>query len=118
GRGTEIQILREIHFPHSLGLLYSAFTAFLGFEVNEGEYKVMGMAPFGEPRYLDQVYRLLQVEEDGSFRLDLDAFAFHRSTDRTFGPRFEALFGRPRDPRLPFFTTRTGGPPAAGRPPG
>ena len=57
GRGTEIKLLKEIRFPHSLGLLYSAFTAFLGFEVNEGEYKVMGMAPFGTPRYVDKVLK-------------------------------------------------------------
>src|SRR4029450_503138 len=66
GKGKEISILKEIRFPHSLGLLYSAFTAYLGFEVNEGEYKVMGMAPFGEPKYLDKVYRLIQVEKAGS----------------------------------------------------
>ncbi len=110
GRGTDLRILQEIRFPHSLGLLYSAFTAFLGFEVNEGEYKVMGMAPFGRPRYLDQVYRLIRVAPDGSFELDMDAFTFHRSTDRTFGPAFERLFGRPRDPRLPFFTRASGYP--------
>ena len=57
GKGTEIKLLKEIRFPHSLGLLYSAFTAFLGFEVNEGEYKVMGMAPFGKPRYVDKVQK-------------------------------------------------------------
>src|SRR5262249_50422443 len=71
GRGREITLLEEIRFPHSLGLLYSAFTAFLGFEVNEGEYKVMGMAPFGKPRYLDKVYKLIRVEADGSFQLDM-----------------------------------------------
>ena len=75
GKGREITILKEIRFPHSLGLLYSAFTAYLGFEVNEGEYKVMGMAPFGEPKYLDKVYRLIRVEKDGSFQLDMDYFA-------------------------------------------
>src|SRR5919109_3611192 len=77
GVGTEIKILNQITFPHSLGLLYSAFTAFLGFEVNEGEYKVMGMAPFGKPRYLDKVYRLMRVESAGSFHLDMDYFAFN-----------------------------------------
>jgi carbamoyltransferase len=118
GRGNELRILDEIRFPHSLGLLYSAFTAFLGFEVNEGEYKVMGMAPFGTPRYLDEVYKLIRVEADGSFALDMDAFVFHRSTDRTYGSRFEQLFGPPRDPRRPFFTRHSGYPSYFGpRPP-
>jgi len=71
GEGSAITLTREIRFPHSLGLLYSAFTAFLGFEVNEGEYKVMGMAPFGQPRYLDKVWKLIRQEADGSFRLDM-----------------------------------------------
>ena len=61
GDGTNIRLLREIRFPHSLGLLYSVFTAFLGFEVNEGEYKVMGMAPYGQPRYVDKVWKLIEV---------------------------------------------------------
>ncbi len=65
GDGTNIRLLREIRFPHSLGLLYSVFTAFLGFEVNEGEYKVMGMAPYGEPRYVDKVWKLIEVSRDG-----------------------------------------------------
>lgn len=117
GKGNELRILEEIRFPHSLGLLYSAFTAFLGFAVNEGESKVMGMAPFGEPRYRDQVYKLVQVEDDGSFALDMDAFAFHRSPDQTFGARFERLFGAPRDPGTPFFTDRTGYPAELGPPP-
>jgi carbamoyltransferase len=110
GKGTDIRLTQEIRFPHSLGLLYSAFTAFLGFEVNEGEYKVMGMAPFGTPRYVDQVYDLIRVEPDGSFTLDMDAFVFHRSTDRTFGARFERLFGPPRDPKSHFFTEESGYP--------
>ncbi len=104
GRGTDITLLKEIRFPHSLGLLYSAFTAFLGFEVNEGEYKVMGMAPFGTPRYVDQMYKLIRVSADGSFELAMDYFSFHHSTDRTFNRKFEALFGPPRDPKLNFFT--------------
>jgi carbamoyltransferase len=110
GRGNDVRLLHDIRFPHSLGLLYSAFTAFLGFEVNEGEYKVMGMAPFGRPRYVDEVYKLIRVDDDGSFSLDMDAFVFHRSTDKTFGPRFERLFGPPRDPRSRFFTTGSGYP--------
>lgn len=110
GKGTEITLLNEIRFPHSLGLLYSAFTAYLGFEVNEGEYKVMGMAPFGEPKYLDKAYRLIRVENDGSFQLDMDYFSFHHSTDRTFNGKFVDLFGPPRDPKALFFTPRSGYP--------
>ena len=110
GEGTEIKLRKEIRFPHSLGLLYSAFTAFLGFEVNEGEYKVMGMAPFGVPRYIDKVHKLIHVEQDGSFELNMDYFSFHRSTDRTFTARFADLFGAPRDPRMHFFTPDTGYP--------
>jgi carbamoyltransferase len=110
GKDREITILKEIRFPHSLGLLYSAFTAYLGFEVNEGEYKVMGMAPFGEPKYLDKVYRLIRVERDGSFELDMDYFSFHHSTDNTFNGKFVDLFGSPRDPRSFFFTPTSGYP--------
>jgi carbamoyltransferase len=110
GRGTLIKLLKEIRFPHSLGLLYSAFTAFLGFEVNEGEYKVMGMAPFGSPRYVDQVRKLVRIHDDGSFELDLDYFSFHYSPDRTFSNKFESLFGAPRDPRALFFTSTSGWP--------
>ena len=110
GQGNDLRIRKEIRFPHSLGLLYSAFTAFLGFEVNDGEYKVMGMAPFGKPRYVGEVYKLIRLESDGSFTLDMDAFVFHRSTDKTFGGRFERLFGPPRDPQSLFFTQQSGYP--------
>ncbi len=110
GKGTEITIHNEIKFPHSLGLLYSAFTAFLGFEVNEGEYKVMGMAPFGRPKYLDKVYKLIQVERDGSFQLDMDYFTFHHSTNRTYSKKFVDLFGPPRSPEALFFTLDSGYP--------
>jgi len=102
GQGTDIRLLEEIRFPHSLGLLYSAFTAFLGFEVNEGEYKVMGMAPYGEPKYLDEVYRLIRVNADGSFELNLDYFSFQHSAEATFNTRFEHLFGNPRNPAQRF----------------
>ncbi len=110
GKGTEIRLLKEIRFPHSLGLLYGAFTAFLGFEVNEGEYKVMGMAPFGTPRYRDEVYRLIRVGRDGGFELDMDYFSFHCSTDRMFNRKFVELFGPPRDPGAYFFTGASGYP--------
>ena len=110
GKGTDIKLLKEIRFPHSLGLLYSAFTAFLGFEVNEGEYKVMGMAPFGKPRYVDKVQKLIRIDRDGGFELDLDYFCFHYSTENTFNGKFTALFGPPRDPKAHFFTAGSGYP--------
>jgi carbamoyltransferase len=110
GKGTDIQLRQEIRFPHSLGLLYSAFTAFLGFEVNEGEYKVMGMAPFGTPRYVDKVHKLIRLGGDGSFELDMDYFAFHYSAAQTFNHRFVELFGPPRDPQANFFTPSSGYP--------
>src|SRR5216117_2422110 len=118
GRGTDIRVLREIRFPHSLGLLYSAFTAFLGFEVNEGEYKVMGMAPFGKPRYVDKVHKLIGLQRDGSFELNMDYFSFHWSTERTFSRKFVDLFGAPRDPAAPFFTPTSGYPSYFGERPG
>jgi carbamoyltransferase len=110
GKGTEIRLLKEIRFPHSIGLLYSAFTAFLGFEVNEGEYKVMGMAPFGVPRYEDKVHKLINIGSDGSFELDMDYFSFHCSTENTYNQKFIDLFGTPRNPQSHFFTPETGYP--------
>ncbi len=118
GKGTDLKLLKEIHFPHSLGLLYSAFTAFLGFEVNDGEYKVMGMAPFGKPRYMDKVYKLIRLGSDGSFELDMDYFSFHHSARNTFNRKFERLFGPPRDPKVPFFTPASGYPSYFGGKPG
>jgi carbamoyltransferase len=110
GRDTQIRFNKQIDFPHSIGLLYSAFTAFLGFEVNEGEYKVMGMAPYGTPRYVDKVWKVVQQNGDGSFSLDMDYFCFQHSTDRMFNQRFADLFGEPRPPNMPFFTESTGYP--------
>jgi carbamoyltransferase len=110
GCGTGVKLLREMRFPHSVGLLYSAFTAFLGFEVNEGEYKVMGMAPYGRPRYVDEVHKLVRIETDGSVWLDMSYFCFHRSTQRTFNGKFTDLFGVPRDPSWHFFTHDSGYP--------
>ena len=108
GKGTEITLTKEIKFPHSLGLLYSAFTAFLGFRVNNGEYKVMGMAPYGKPRYVDRIYdNLLEVASDGSFWVNMDYFSYHYSIQRTFSSKFEDLFGKPRDPKMNFFTSHT-----------
>ena len=99
-RATGSTSPRELHFPHSLGLLYSAFTSFCGLEVNDGEYKLMGMAAYGQPRYVDRVHRLIDVASDGSFSLDMDYFSFHRSTRRMYSDRFVKLFGEPRPPSL------------------
>ena len=118
GCGNDIRLLKQIEFPHSLGLLYSAFTAFLGFEVNEGEYKVMGMAPYGEPRYVDKVWKLVKQNQDGSFSLDMDYFCFHHSTDQTYNRKFIQLFGEPRPSKMLFFTDKTGFPKYFGTPPG
>ena len=110
GHGTDLKLLGEIRFPHSLGLLYSAFTAFLGFEVNEGEYKVMGMAPFGSPEYREKVAKLIKLGTDGSFRLDMKYFCFDRSSTDTYNEKFVELMGAPRAPELPFFTEGSGYP--------
>ena len=108
GEGSSIKLLNEIKFPHSLGLLYSAFTAFLGFRVNNGEYKVMGMAPYGKPRYMDKIYdHLIRVADDGSFALNMDYFSYHYSDKKTFNKKFVELFGDPRGPELDFFTSDT-----------
>ena len=99
GRGSEMHLTHEIRFPHSLGLLYSAFTAFLGFQVNEGEYKVMGMAPYGKPKYVEKVRQVVRSYEDGSLWLDLRYFSFHHSTERSFSRKFVELFGPPANPK-------------------
>lgn len=101
GRGNKIEIKKEIRFPHSLGLLYSAFTAYCGFEINEGEYKLMGMHPYGKPQYVDKIYELIDVAEDGSLWHDMRYFSYHFSTNDTLSTAFEEHFGRPRrDPKL------------------
>jgi len=108
GKNTDIKLFKEIKFPHSLGLLYSTFTAFLGFKVNNGEYKVMGMAPYGQPKYVEKIYdNLVKVASDGSFWLNMDYFSYHYSEEKTFNSKFERLFGQPRDPGLKFFTSKT-----------
>ncbi|NIA12767.1 MAG: hypothetical protein GWP08_01710 [Nitrospiraceae bacterium] len=95
GRGNRIRILKEMKFPHSLGLLYSAFTYFTGFKVNSGEYKLMGLAPYGEPRFAPDILReLIDIRDDGSFRLNLDYFAYCGGLRMT-NWRFAELFGGP-----------------------
>ncbi|OGO35243.1 MAG: hypothetical protein A2W35_11135 [Chloroflexi bacterium RBG_16_57_11] len=106
-RVNSIDLFDEIKFPHSLGLLYSAFTAFLGFQVNEGEYKVMGMAPYGFPNRVDDVYKLIEVADDGGFRLNMDYFMYHYSTKRTFSDKFVKLWGEPRVHNSMFYTPTT-----------
>lgn len=95
GEGNNVEILKELKFPHSLGLLYSAFTAYCGFRINSGEYKLMGLAPYGEPRYVAKIYdNLIDVKDDGSLRLNLDYFHFLRGFKMT-NKKFDQLFGGP-----------------------
>ncbi len=92
-----ITLLREVRFPHSLGMLYSTFTSYLGFPVNEGEYKVMGLAAYGQPSMVDDVRKLLQRTPDGAFQLDLSYFDFHTTAEHSYSARFLELFGPPRN---------------------
>jgi carbamoyltransferase len=95
GRGSDLRIVKEIHFPHSIGLLYSAFTYYTGFKVNSGEYKVMGLAPYGEPRFKQLILdKLVDLKADGSFRLDMSYFNYATGLTMTNG-KFSALFGEP-----------------------
>jgi carbamoyltransferase len=105
GRGKDLKILNELHFPHSLGLLYSAVTYYLGFKVNSGEYKVMGLAPYGQPIYADRIIEhLMDLKEDGSFRLDLSYFDYCTGLTMT-NQKFADLFGEPvRDPEKDLLT--------------
>ncbi len=102
GRGNDLKVIKEIHFPHSLGLLYSAFTYYTGFKVNSGEYKVMGLAPYGEPKYRDLILEeLLDLKDDGSFRLNMTYFDYCTGLSMT-NEKFDALFGAPaRSPEQP-----------------
>lgn len=96
GRGNRLEIFKELHFPHSLGLLYSAFTYYLGFKVNSGEYKVMGLAPYGEPKYAQTILdHLIDLKPDGSYRLDQSYFDYCTGLTMT-NAKFDALFGAPR----------------------
>jgi carbamoyltransferase len=102
GEGNKLRLLREITFPHSLGLLYSAFTYFTGFKVNSGEYKLMGLAPYGEGKYTDLIKReLIDVREDGSFRMNMDYFGYLDGLEMTNGKFSELFGGPPRPPESP-----------------
>src|SRR6266404_6148968 len=101
GGAAKLELLREVRYPHSLGMLYSTFTAYLGFPVNEGEFKVMGLASYGKARFLDEVRRVIPRTADGAFALDLRYFEFHADARRSFSDRFVELFGPARDPLDP-----------------
>jgi carbamoyltransferase len=99
GRGSDIQLLKDLHWPDSLGLLYSAFTYYTGFKVNSGEYKVMGLAPYGEPKYVDRIYReIIDLREDGSFRLNQKYFNYLAGFTMTNGAFNDLFDGPPREP--------------------
>jgi carbamoyltransferase len=115
GRGSiaddgsaSLELVRELRFPHSLGMLYSTFTAYLGFPVNEGEYKVMGLASYGKPAFEAQLRRVLRRTPDGGFALDLSYFEFHEGARRSFSDRLVAELGPPRDPWDPIDQGRRG----------
>ncbi|MFT5196519.1 MAG: carbamoyltransferase [Cellvibrionaceae bacterium] len=104
---NKLNVTGEHRFPHSLGLLYSAFTAFLGFRVNNGEYKVMGMSPYGEPNHVDKIEKIFKVYDDGSFWTDMDYFSYHYSADTTYNSKFTTLFGPARHHTADFYTHNT-----------
>ncbi len=99
GKNNQLDIKKEIHFPHSLGLLYSAFTYFVGFKINSGEYKLMGLAPYGNPIYCDKIEKLIDIKNDGTFRLNQSYFNYATGLTMT-NNKFNNLFGaKPRDPQ-------------------
>jgi len=101
GRGADLELIRELRFPHSLGLLYSAFTYFTGFRVNSGEYKVMGLAPYGEPKYVDTIKEhLLEIHDDGSLWMNMEYFSYPHGLTMT-DEKIERLFGPTRQPETP-----------------
>ena len=107
GKKNNLQILKEIHFPHSLGLLYSAFTYYTGFKVNSGEYKVMGLAPYGKPKFKDIIIKdnLIDLKDDGSFKLNMKYFNYATGLTMT-NKKFSDLFGQPvRDPKKRLINT-------------
>ena len=99
GKSNKLEIKKEIHFPHSLGLLYSAFTYYSGFKVNSGEYKLMGLAPYGKARFVDKIYNLIDIKDDGTFRIDQKYFDYATGLKMT-NNKFDSLFGeKPRNPK-------------------
>ena len=99
GKNNMLEIKKEIHFPHSLGLLYSAFTYYIGFKVNSGEYKLMGLAPYGESKYINEILKIIDIKEDGTFRLDQSYFNYATGLTMT-SKKFDNLFGqKPRNPK-------------------
>src|SRR5262249_31768862 len=99
GRGKDLELLAELHYPHSLGMLYSAFTYYTGFKVNSGEYKVMGLAPYGEPRYVRMILdELVQLRDDGSFKLNMKYFNYLHGLTMTTGASDPLSGGPPRQP--------------------
>ncbi len=108
GSQNRIDLTSEIRFPHSLGLFYSAFTAWLGFRVNNGEYKVMGMSPYGRNIYRDKLDKVITLHDDGSIWLNMDYFSYHYSPERTYNDKFVELFGQPRVHESSFFCETTG----------
>ncbi|MEK7165666.1 MAG: carbamoyltransferase [Patescibacteria group bacterium] len=110
GNGNTLKLHKTLKFPESVGLLYSAFTAFLGFEVNEGEYKMMGMAAFGKPQYYEKVRKIVKIFADGSIKLNLDYFTHQYGADIPYTSKIYKLFGQPRSPKSLFFTRTSGYP--------
>lgn len=106
GRGNKITLENEIRYPQSLGLFYSTFTAFLGFEVNEGEWKVMGLSAFGKPTFADKIWKTIKLHNDGSFSLDLSYFSYHFSDKTSFSKKLIALLGSPISPKESYLVTR------------
>lgn len=105
---NNIELFAEQRFPHSIGLLYSTFTAWLGFRVNNGEYKVMGMSPYGEPKYVDLIAKVIDVDySSGAYNLNMEYFDFHQSIERSYSQKFLDLFGPARKPDSEFFTKLT-----------
>lgn len=106
GIKNKIEMLKELRFPESLGLFYSTFTAFLGFEVNEGEWKVMGLSPYGKPVYKNKIWKMIKLNKDGSFSLDMSYFSYQYSDSVSYSPKFVELFGNPINPAQSHIVTK------------
>lgn len=106
GENEKIYLKKQMQFPHSLGLFYSAYTAFLGFEVNEGEWKVMGLAPYGEPTYKEKILKTIKIHNDGSMELDLTYFSFQYSDKKSYTEKLTKLLGHPIEPKRSYKVTK------------